>query len=266
LIAAETSESNLTFELEHDSEIIADNLHIKGTGDKSGMAIVEEIMRFIVGLGLFSESSGHIFCFKLLKRLDSSMSSNPRFRRILAEAKESHDAVMMESCQSHDTVMQDENRIDEMRIDENRKEEIRPFFAQMSDSNESPRLKGAYRIEKARSAWNAESPQIGPACRLMAITFKPDDTADCLRIMNAYTDDEIAGAMENYLAIRQSEDHEVKAPYQSFVGFIRGGVEKFVSEADPWTAYKRALSFDERQEAENRKNLIKAGIIQEDAE
>ena len=35
LIAADISETNLTFELEHDSEIIADNLKISGTGDKS---------------------------------------------------------------------------------------------------------------------------------------------------------------------------------------------------------------------------------------
>jgi hypothetical protein len=120
LIAAETSESNLTFELEHDSEIIADNLHIDGTKDKSGTEIVEEIMRFIVDLGLFSESSGHVFCFKLLKRLDSSMSSSPRFRKMLAEAKESHDTVMIPSCQNHDSIMQEENRIEKKRIDENR--------------------------------------------------------------------------------------------------------------------------------------------------
>lgn len=98
LIAAETSETNLTFELEHDSEIIADNLHIKGTAEKSGIAIVEEIMRMIVRLGLFQESNGRIFCFKLLKRMDLSMTSNPRFRELITEAKKGHDRVMTISC------------------------------------------------------------------------------------------------------------------------------------------------------------------------
>jgi len=88
LIAAETSETNITFELEHDSEIIADNLHIKGTADKSGVDIVQEIMLYIVELRLFSESNGRIFCFKLLKRLDTSMTSNTRFRELITHAKD----------------------------------------------------------------------------------------------------------------------------------------------------------------------------------
>ena len=128
-----------------------------------------------------------------------------------------------------------------------------------------PKESGSKRIESARLAWNDRAPAIGPTCRLMAITFKPEDTSDCLRVMNAYSDAEIIEAMDNYCKIRDSQDHEVKAPYQSFVGFIRGGVEKFISESDPWTAYKRRLTFDEMQEAENRRNMIAAGLIPEEA-
>jgi len=102
LIAAEISESNLTFELEHDSEIIADNLHIKGTADKSGIDIVQEIMRTILSLNLFEQSEGRIFCFKLLKRVNTSMTSNERFREMITTAKAKyHDAVMI----NHDAVM-----------------------------------------------------------------------------------------------------------------------------------------------------------------
>jgi hypothetical protein len=118
LIAAEISESNLTFELEHDSEIIADNLHIRGTADRSGIDIVQEIMRTIVELRLFEESKGHIFCFKLLKRLDTSMTSNSRFRELIRSAKaENHDTVMTH----HDTVMipSCKNRIEKNRREEN---------------------------------------------------------------------------------------------------------------------------------------------------
>ena len=47
LITSSISENNLTFELEHDSEIIADNLKIIGDSTKSGMEIVENIMKTI---------------------------------------------------------------------------------------------------------------------------------------------------------------------------------------------------------------------------
>ena len=117
LIAAEISESNLTFELEHDSEIIADNLHVKGTADQSGVQIVEEIMRYIIELNLFQENNGRVFCFKLLKRLDLSMTSNAKFREMITQAKENHDAVMMPSCKNHDTIMQDKIRLDKIRIE-----------------------------------------------------------------------------------------------------------------------------------------------------
>lgn len=122
LIAGSVSDSNLTFELEHDSEIIADNLKIRGTSEQAGVEIVQDVMRYIVELGLFQESEHKIFCFKLLKRLDSSMTSNKKMREIIGKAKESHDGVMMESCRSHDGVMLEEKRREEKRLDKKRKE------------------------------------------------------------------------------------------------------------------------------------------------
>jgi hypothetical protein len=101
LIAGDISETNITFQLEHDSEIIADNLRIKGTAEKSGIAIVEEIMRYILELGLFSEQDGRIFCYKLLKRIDLSMTGKSAMRELITEAKARHDAVMI----THDPVM-----------------------------------------------------------------------------------------------------------------------------------------------------------------
>ena len=68
LIVGNLSEQNITFELEHDAEIIADNLKIQGTSDTSPVDRVNQIMRFIVGLGLFEESNGHITCYKILKK------------------------------------------------------------------------------------------------------------------------------------------------------------------------------------------------------
>ena len=115
LIASDISDHNLTFELEHDSEIIADNLKINGTADKSGIDMVEEIMRYIISLGLFEQSGNRIFCSKLLNRLDSSMTSNKGFRDMILKAKgissESHDVVMIESCKTRqDKTRQDKNK------------------------------------------------------------------------------------------------------------------------------------------------------------
>ena len=105
LIANDVSETNLTFELEHDSEIIADDLHIKGTATQSGQDLVEEIMKYIVELGLFSCSDNRIFCLKLAKRMSLSITSNREFRAKIAQIKDklNHDDIMT----NHDLVMTD---------------------------------------------------------------------------------------------------------------------------------------------------------------
>lgn len=118
LITSEVSIKNVTFQLKHDSELIAHNLMIKGTSDKSGQEIVEGIMRTIVELDLLQSSQGYIYGLKLLNRLDTSMTGNPKMRQLITKAKEHHDTVMTESCK---------NRIEENRIDKNRIEENKEF-------------------------------------------------------------------------------------------------------------------------------------------
>ena len=55
-------------------------------------------MRTILAIGLFQESQGKIICLKLLKRLDTSMTSNPNMRKMIGMAKQNHDIVMIPSC------------------------------------------------------------------------------------------------------------------------------------------------------------------------
>jgi len=130
LITGDLDENNITFELEHDAEIIADNLKIKSESDISAIDKVNNIMREIVRLGLFQESEGRIFCFKLLKRLDQSMTSNHKMRQIIHEGKENHDLIMI----NHDTVMKDKKRRDKIRKDKNKenvpptREELRKYI------------------------------------------------------------------------------------------------------------------------------------------
>jgi hypothetical protein len=116
LIVGNLSEQNITFELEHDAEIIADNLKIQGTSETAPVDRVNQIMKYIVSLGLFEESNGHITCYKILKRLDCSMTSNAKMRVLITGAKQNHDKVMINS----DGVMQEENRIDKIRLDKKR--------------------------------------------------------------------------------------------------------------------------------------------------
>jgi hypothetical protein len=109
LIVASIEEHNLSFELEHDAEIIG---HRTGTHPDQ----VQEMMRYMVDLGLFENSNGQITCYKIVKRLDSSMTSNPKLRQIIKgfHAK-NHDGVMTVSGESHDSVMLEKKRTEEKR-------------------------------------------------------------------------------------------------------------------------------------------------------
>lgn len=120
LIASCINDSNITFELEHDAEIIADNLKIRSTPECSAIDKVNEIMRYIVELNLFEESDGRIFCFKMLKRLDTSMSNSKRFRELVTKAKESNKDVVMTR---HDTSCK--KRKEEKRREKNIQEEYK---------------------------------------------------------------------------------------------------------------------------------------------
>lgn len=93
---------------------------------------------------------------------------------------------------------------------------------------------GSFRIEKLKKAWNES--KAGPECRLLSVQFRPEDASDCLRTMSVYTDDEIVEAIGNYARILNQPGSD-PPKYGSFIGFMRGGVEKFVSSANPDKTY-----------------------------
>ena len=106
LIAKDVEYNNLTFELEHDAEIIAFDTGIH-------YERVQEMMQHMVKLGLFEQDGGVIRCIKLAQRLDQSMTSNPNMRKMIGKIKQNHDGVMTESG----TIMQEEIRLDKNRKD-----------------------------------------------------------------------------------------------------------------------------------------------------
>ncbi len=104
LIVNRVDKDNITFELKHDARIIA-----KNTG--CSVQKVEEMMKRFIELGLFEASEGNITCLKLLKRMDSSMTSNQFMRDLISKANKRHDVVMTTSAKP----MQEEKRIDKNR-------------------------------------------------------------------------------------------------------------------------------------------------------
>lgn len=111
IIAADVDQNKLTFELEHDAEIIAFDTGIH-------YERVNEMMAYMVNLKLFESNHGVMTCLKLANRLDKSMTSNPMMRKMLGDIKVNHDAVMTQSAEP----MQDKTRLDENRIDKTKEE------------------------------------------------------------------------------------------------------------------------------------------------
>jgi len=153
-------------------------------------------------------------------------------------------------------------RVEESRGEERREKEGPQEFFHLSQKPIPIQNDGTSRIEHARAAWNGLAPLIGPECRLMAIQFKRDDLDDCLRIMSVYSDDEIAEAIQNYCNLKTDSEYDPPR-YGGFVGFMRGGVEKFVTSANPQDIFKKRKGFEtaaEREDRERAEALRRLGV------
>ena len=234
LIANDITESNLTFELEHDSEIIADNLKIKGTADKSGIKIVEEIMHYIVSLKLFEDINGKIFCFKLLKRLDLSMTSNPNFRGLISKAKLNHDTVMTESCKT---------TLDKTIPEESKKEPSPPV---------STSIPMGETVDSLIRYWNAKADR-SSIPRYRYTSFNMSDLSGVTRALSAYNADEARSAINNYCDALDSQQYDAFPTYTGFEGFIRKGIEKYCDDAKPLTTM---LTKEAKMKAQNRPRAV----------
>lgn len=87
LIAGDLGDkSDITFELKHDSEVIAHNLRMDSLR-------VEEIMRFMVNIGLFEASRGTVRCLNLAKYLDKNFTRNTKIHAVIDAAKERQTSI-----------------------------------------------------------------------------------------------------------------------------------------------------------------------------
>jgi hypothetical protein len=111
LIARNVDKNNLTFELEHDAELIADDFKLSSD-------LVQHIMTFMVEIGLFENLTGVITCLKMASRTDEYT------QKLIQSIKKTNDNVTTLSRQSTiKSGLREEKRTEEIRLEENRTEE-----------------------------------------------------------------------------------------------------------------------------------------------
>jgi len=115
IIASELTGENITFELEHDAEILAHKFKIDTLK-------VEAIMKYCIELGLFQYNieTQRIVCYKLARRLDISMSQNPEIKKIISNPNFKH---LIES-----NSRLDKNRIDKIKEDKKEDDRLKPYL------------------------------------------------------------------------------------------------------------------------------------------
>lgn len=107
LIARNVNKNNLTFELEHDAELIADDF-------KLSSELVQEMMIYMVNLGLFENVDGVITCLKMSTRTDEYT------QKLITKNKNSPDNVGTQSGQlPRISELKEEKREEEKREEEN---------------------------------------------------------------------------------------------------------------------------------------------------
>ena len=109
LIAGGVEGNNITFELEHDAELIGNVLKIDTLR-------VENIMRTFIELQLFEQSEGKITCLKLAKSLDERWTRNADLKAAIKNTSNCLQTDFRPSSDSLQTVA--------TRLDKNRKEHV----------------------------------------------------------------------------------------------------------------------------------------------
>ena len=136
IIAGKITKDKITFELEHDAEIIGHRL-------KVDQIKVQEIMSHMVKVGLFQNNKGIISCMALASRLQYSAIKNPQLAVIQANITENprlSEKIPDKLCQI---------RLEQIRLDKNRREEEKKEVAPLFHASEFVRLS----VSQYRKLW-----------------------------------------------------------------------------------------------------------------
>lgn len=149
-IARNVDQHNLTFELEHDAELIAYDFDLSSD-------LVQHIMTFMVDIGLFENVGGVITCLKLAQRTDEYTQQILRKNNnLLKNSLETPESVPIKSQ------VLDKIRTDKIRLDlKDNKEKI---IKKESYSQDFETFWKAYPRAKAKSksfeSWKKKKPNI----------------------------------------------------------------------------------------------------------
>ena len=101
----------LTFELEHDVEILAHELKIDTMK-------VQEMMHYMVNLGLFNLSENIVYCLKLARYLGDKNTRNPELKKIIQKEKGSINQTLSPTVPDSPPTVRargEEGRLEEIR-------------------------------------------------------------------------------------------------------------------------------------------------------
>lgn len=136
LIARNVEKHNLTFELEHDAELIAEDFRLSSE-------LVQEMMTYMVNLGLFENTQGVITCLKMSSRTDEYT------QKLLAKINNSSNVV---------GILSGQNLTKSELIEEKRREEKDNTASDFENFYQSyPKKKNKADAEKA---WKANKPDL----------------------------------------------------------------------------------------------------------
>jgi hypothetical protein len=233
LICSKITANNINFELEHDARVIARN-----TG--SSVQKVQEMMKKFVSIGLFESNNGFVTCYKLAKRIDQSMSGNPKMRELIRNIKSvvqnnqanqqlenNQSTVMTQSTDSHDSVMQEENRIEENRIEKNN----------TKDMSVSPKHDESVKevFQHWQTVMNSPRSKLGD-----------DRKKQIAKALKTYSVEELKKAITGCsMTPFNMGDNDQKTKYNGLDLILRNSekIDKFISHADnpPATMKKQAI-------------------------
>lgn len=122
LIARNVEKHNLTFELEHDAILIGDDFKLSGE-------LVQEMMSYMVDLGLFENSHGVITCLKMSTRTDEYTQQLMRDMKKTPEKLQRISGHTPESVTTISEVKEEKRKEQNINIIANRKTTISDDFS-----------------------------------------------------------------------------------------------------------------------------------------
>jgi hypothetical protein len=254
LIAGSVCENNITFELEHDCIIIADDLKIPGDGKRAGCDIVQEIMMTCIELNLFQTIGGRVFCFPMARRVDKSQIKNPQLKAVQNKirAGELQNAIneanklqiSLNVSENHGKVLlPDQTRPDQKEIIKIEHEGIQDFSVKNGESDskspheqfedecfEDPEPIQLQHYHPCRHSelWNSlgQTP-----FKLIRTNISTGDIDDYRKVLEGYTFDEIQQTIRNYATLQSNpQDYQKRFQYKNLKNFLlNSGVEEYSS-------------------------------------